>query len=144
MVDMDVERFFDHVNHDILMRLVAERVKDMRVLKLIGRYLRALSIFRVASFFPASALAVRDNATISGAAGSDAKPFDRHQVSKTSQAARWAARVRGAFEALSVRARRIHQLARKGEGARVCRVSKSGAMDATRLKSDNTKCQLQD
>ena len=41
LVDIDVEKFFDRVNHDILMRLLAEQVKDKRVLKLIGRYLRA-------------------------------------------------------------------------------------------------------
>ena len=41
VVDLDIEKFFDHVNHDILMRLISERVKDKRVLKLIGRYLRA-------------------------------------------------------------------------------------------------------
>lgn len=32
---------FDHVNHDILMRRIAEVIRDKRVLRLIGRYLRA-------------------------------------------------------------------------------------------------------
>ena len=41
VVDLDLARFFDTVNHDVLMRLVAQRVKDKRVLRLIGRYLRA-------------------------------------------------------------------------------------------------------
>lgn len=41
VVEMDVKAFFDNVNHDILMREVAEKVKDKRVLKLIGSYLRA-------------------------------------------------------------------------------------------------------
>lgn len=41
VVDLDLERFFDRVNHDILMSRVARRVKDKRVLHLIGRYLRA-------------------------------------------------------------------------------------------------------
>jgi len=41
VVDIDLAAFFDSVNHDVLMRLVAQRVKDKRVLKLIGRYLRA-------------------------------------------------------------------------------------------------------
>jgi len=41
VVDMDLEKFFDRVNHDILMSLVYKRVRDVRVLKLIGRFLRA-------------------------------------------------------------------------------------------------------
>ncbi len=38
---MDLEKFFDRVNHDVLMARVAKRVKDKRVLRVIGRYLRA-------------------------------------------------------------------------------------------------------
>ena len=41
VVDIDLEKFFDRVNHDILMSRVAGRVKDDRVLKLIRRYLEA-------------------------------------------------------------------------------------------------------
>ena len=41
VVDMDLEKFFDRVNHDILMARVARRVKDKRVLRLIRRYLQA-------------------------------------------------------------------------------------------------------
>ena len=41
VVDIDLATFFDSVNHDVLMRLLAQRVQDKRVLKLIGRYLRA-------------------------------------------------------------------------------------------------------
>lgn len=41
VVDIDVEKFFDRVNHDVLMARVARRVKDERVLKLIRRYLEA-------------------------------------------------------------------------------------------------------
>ena len=37
-VDLDLEKFFDTVNHDILMNFVARKVKDKTVLKLIGRY----------------------------------------------------------------------------------------------------------
>jgi RNA-directed DNA polymerase len=40
-VDMDLSKFFDSVNHDALMRRVARKVCDKRVLKLIGAYLRA-------------------------------------------------------------------------------------------------------
>ena len=41
VVDADLEKFFDRVNHDILMSRVARVVKDMRVLKLIRSYLQA-------------------------------------------------------------------------------------------------------
>jgi len=41
VVDMDLEKFFDRVNHDILMARVARKVKDKRVLKLIRAYLGA-------------------------------------------------------------------------------------------------------
>jgi len=40
-VDVDLAKFFDTVDHTLLMRLVAKRVKDVRVLKLIRKYLRA-------------------------------------------------------------------------------------------------------
>ena len=40
-VDTDLSKFFDKVNHDVLMVRVARRVKDKRVLRLIGKYLRA-------------------------------------------------------------------------------------------------------
>ena len=41
VVDMDLEKFFDRVNHDILMSRVARRVKDKRVLKLIRSFLES-------------------------------------------------------------------------------------------------------
>jgi len=41
VVDLDLENFFDRVNHDVLMARVARRVKDQRVLRLIRRYLQA-------------------------------------------------------------------------------------------------------
>lgn len=41
VVDLDLEKFFDRVNHDILMSRVARRVKDKRLLRLIRRYLQA-------------------------------------------------------------------------------------------------------
>lgn len=41
VVDMDLAKFFDRVNHDLLMARVARQVKDTRVLKLIRRFLEA-------------------------------------------------------------------------------------------------------
>ena len=41
VVDLDVTKFFDHVNQDILMGKIAKVIRDKRVLRLIGRYLRA-------------------------------------------------------------------------------------------------------
>jgi len=41
VVDVDLAQFFDRVNHDILMGLVAERITDPRVRVLIRRYLEA-------------------------------------------------------------------------------------------------------
>jgi group II intron reverse transcriptase/maturase len=40
VVDLDIAKFFDHVNHDILMGWIAQVIRDKRVLHLIGRYLR--------------------------------------------------------------------------------------------------------
>jgi len=40
-VDIDLAKFFDTVNHDLLMTFVSRKVHDRRVLALIGRYLRA-------------------------------------------------------------------------------------------------------
>lgn len=39
--DVDLSKFFDRVQHDVLMTRVARRVSDKRLLRLIGRYLRA-------------------------------------------------------------------------------------------------------
>lgn len=41
VVDMDLEKFFDKVNHDILMERLSRRIKDKRVLKLIRKYLES-------------------------------------------------------------------------------------------------------
>jgi len=41
VVDIDLEKFFDRVNHDILMSRVARRIQDKRLLKLLRRYLEA-------------------------------------------------------------------------------------------------------
>jgi len=41
VVDMDLEKFFDRVNHDVLMARVARRIGDKRLLRLIRRYLTA-------------------------------------------------------------------------------------------------------
>lgn len=41
VVDVDLEKFFDRVNHDVLMGRLAKRIEDKRVLGLIRRYLEA-------------------------------------------------------------------------------------------------------
>jgi RNA-directed DNA polymerase len=41
VVDIDLEKFFDRVNHDVLMARVARQVSDARVLRLIRRFLEA-------------------------------------------------------------------------------------------------------
>jgi len=41
VVDMDLEKFFDRVNHDLLMSKLAAKTGDARVLTLIRRYLQA-------------------------------------------------------------------------------------------------------
>lgn len=40
VVDIDITKFFDHVNHDILMGRIGNVVRDKRMLHLIGKYLR--------------------------------------------------------------------------------------------------------
>jgi RNA-directed DNA polymerase len=41
VVDVDLEKFFDRVNHDVLMARLARRVTDKRILRVIRRYLQA-------------------------------------------------------------------------------------------------------
>jgi RNA-directed DNA polymerase len=41
VVDMDLEKFFDRVNHDLLMEKLSKKIDDRRVLQLIRRYLEA-------------------------------------------------------------------------------------------------------
>jgi RNA-directed DNA polymerase len=41
VVDVDLEKFFDRVNHDVLMARVARRVKDKRLLRLLRRYIES-------------------------------------------------------------------------------------------------------
>src|SRR5881296_3374779 len=41
LVDIDITKFFDRVNHDILMTRIGQTVRDKRVLRLMGKYLRA-------------------------------------------------------------------------------------------------------
>jgi RNA-directed DNA polymerase len=40
-VDIDLEKFFDTVDHDVLMNRVSRRISDKGILRLIGKYLRA-------------------------------------------------------------------------------------------------------
>ena len=41
VVDLDLEKFFDRVNHDKLMGQIAKRVRDKRLLKLLRAFLNA-------------------------------------------------------------------------------------------------------
>ena len=41
VVDIDLEKYFDRINHDILMGRMAQRITDKRILKLVRRYLQA-------------------------------------------------------------------------------------------------------
>ena len=41
VIDIDLEKYFDRVNHDILMSRIARKVKDKRLLKLIRKYLES-------------------------------------------------------------------------------------------------------
>jgi len=41
VVDLDLEKYFDQINHDILMSRVARKIKDKRLLKLIRKYLQS-------------------------------------------------------------------------------------------------------
>lgn len=41
VVDIDISAFFDEVNHDILMERLSRQIRDKRMLRLIGAYLRA-------------------------------------------------------------------------------------------------------
>ncbi|MDP1992894.1 MAG: group II intron reverse transcriptase/maturase, partial [Syntrophales bacterium] len=53
VVDIDLEKFFDRVNHDILMAKVADRTGDRRIVKLIRRILGAGAV-TLAGFEPAT------------------------------------------------------------------------------------------
>jgi group II intron reverse transcriptase/maturase len=41
VIDMDLEKFFDRVNHDVLMARLARRIEDKRILKVVRAYLQA-------------------------------------------------------------------------------------------------------
>ena len=41
VIDIDLEKFFDKVNHDRLMGILAEEIKDKTFLKLIRKYLQS-------------------------------------------------------------------------------------------------------
>jgi RNA-directed DNA polymerase len=41
VLDADIRRFFDSVNHEWLLRMLSHRIADPRVLRLIGQWLRA-------------------------------------------------------------------------------------------------------
>lgn len=52
VVDCDLKAFFDTVNHDVLMTRLERRIKDRRVLSLIGKYLRAGVVLPDGNFEP--------------------------------------------------------------------------------------------
>ena len=39
-MELDIEGFYDRVDHDLLMRLIAKRICDQRVLKLLRQWLK--------------------------------------------------------------------------------------------------------
>jgi group II intron reverse transcriptase/maturase len=41
IVELDIEAFYDHIDHELLMKLVERRIYDRRVLKLLGQWLKA-------------------------------------------------------------------------------------------------------
>jgi retron-type reverse transcriptase len=52
-VELDIEAFYDRIDHELLMKLVEKRVCDRRVLRLLRQWLKA-ACWTVGSFFPAS------------------------------------------------------------------------------------------
>lgn len=52
VVDMDLSKFFDRVNHDRLMSRLATKIKDKRVLKLIRQYLRSGIMIEDVTIYP--------------------------------------------------------------------------------------------
>jgi RNA-directed DNA polymerase len=46
VVDLDLEKFFDRVNHDILMSRLARRIADKRLLRIVRRFLRVGMMYR--------------------------------------------------------------------------------------------------
>ncbi|MGY3109170.1 RNA-directed DNA polymerase [Bradyrhizobium sp. LM6.9] len=83
VVDIDLEKFFDRVNHDILMGLVAKRVADKRLLKLIRGFLTAGVLEggsgqrdggRYAARRPALAAVVEPDAGCAGQGAGEARP----------------------------------------------------------------------
>ena len=49
VVDVDLEKFFDRVNHDMLMARLEQRIEDKRLLRLIRRYLNACLLYTSSS-----------------------------------------------------------------------------------------------
>ena len=52
IIDADIHGFFDHIDHEILMELVEERISDGYILKLIKEWLRAGIVFQGNTIYP--------------------------------------------------------------------------------------------
>jgi len=47
VVDIDIQKFFDHINYDILMARVARKMKGKRILRLIRLYLQLILVCKI-------------------------------------------------------------------------------------------------
>ena len=72
-VDMDLSKFFDRVQHDVLMVRVARKVQDRRLLKLIGRFSHPQRIFRMVVRSLADGALAPEKPPLAAASGRDGR-----------------------------------------------------------------------
>jgi len=113
VVDIDLEKFFDRVNHDRLMAAVAKRVQDKRLLKLIRTFLNA-GVMESIDRFIHRKLKLKVNAAKSAVG----RPWERKFLGFTFTAHRQPKR-RIAPKALSRFARKVRKLTRRTRGISV-------------------------